>query len=191
MITMKESFIHKCQTDSDLTLRTDCIFNVYQIINEKYFPIGPNSVNDRIWKKRTKKDEEYYFDFEGNIALEIHSIKTHDSSGGDKMVEIIPESELSMYDRLRSELLSMMSEVSEKHGDESYEEANDLEIDDEDDDIPLTPYEFHDMKEEYLKENLSSLDQQEELETEQEVSSPEAQQGSTDDTPIEEQQQAS
>lgn len=155
MISFKESFIHRIENDCDLALFFDCEFQIYQIIDDKYYPIGPNSVNDRRFAIRLGKTAEIFVEFEGNCSLTETPVRLADPSGGEKMVEIIPDHELSMYDRLRSELVSMMSEYADKSGHESYEEASDLDLD-EDDDVPLTPYEFQDMKEEYLRENADS-----------------------------------
>lgn len=152
MNTFKEPFIHVCETDQDFQLALDCEFNVYQIVNEKYVPIGPANCNERVFKSRFPKGTELFVDFEGNCALQHFYINSSEIGGGDKLVEIIPDNEISMYDRLRSEMLNMMSDISDKRGDESLEEASDLELD-EDDETPLTPYEYQDMAEEYLIEN--------------------------------------
>lgn len=156
MMRFTESFIHDADCCEDVEIRSDCEFIVYQSTKPDgdFIPIGPDSVHDRVWKKRLDKDETIYIDFSGVIAFTNNPVNRYDPSGGDKIVEIIPESEMNMYDRMRAELLSVISDMAVKRGDESFEEADDLEFEDEESDqAPLTPYEFQDMQEEYLVED--------------------------------------
>lgn len=76
-------------------------------------------------------------------------VTNYEAGGGEKIVEHIPVNELSMYDKLRAELLA---ELSERAGasdmDTLDEEDSELEFDDDDGfDAPYTPYEAAD---EYL-----------------------------------------
>jgi len=88
------------------------------------------------------------------VFLEVIPVSSrYESGGGEKLVEVIDDSELSMYDRLRAEMLAKISEVADARGEESFEEANDLEFEDDDSDIPLTPYEYHEMVEEHLRDD--------------------------------------
>ena len=69
------------------------------------------------------------------------------------MVEIIPAEEMSVYDRLRAELLARVDQLAGQAGYDTLDDEDDYDVDDEDWDTPLTPHEYSVMYEEYLKEN--------------------------------------
>lgn len=154
MSLFKESFIHEVKEDQHITIRTDCEFQVYisPLEKQNWTPYGPDSVNDRVFKHRINGGHELFIEFEGNCAFEFSPIGRKEKPDPMKLVENIPDTELSMYDRMRAELLSELSQFAENRGDESFDEANDLELE-EDDETPLTPYEYSDMAQEYLKDN--------------------------------------
>ena len=139
--------------DMEITIQSDAPFNVYMSLgDEKFTPIGPASANSRYFKRKFEKDTELHITCDGIFSLNENIISPRrEIPSGEKLVEIIPEDEMNMYDRLRAELLQVMSDMSSKKGDETFDESDDYELE-EDDDTPLTPYEFADMKEEYLRE---------------------------------------
>lgn len=171
----KESFEYELEKRENIEIRTDCGFTVYKLCDSSFAPIGPDSLGDRFYSAIFEKGDVIFIDFEGNCSIEAKEVaNTMEIPSGEKLVEIIPEEEMSLYDRLRGEMMQYLSDMSDKRGDESFEEANDFDIDDEDYDIPLTPYEYNDMIEEYPGQDegdalTSSSDQQAEAEQTSEV----------------------
>lgn len=72
-------------------------------------------------------------------------------NSGEKLVEIIDDSEISMEDRLRSQMMAELSRLASAKGLDTYEDDNDFHDDFEDDN--LSSYEKKEMVEEYLIDN--------------------------------------
>jgi len=137
--------------DCYLVVRSDCEFYVYEDFRGNMIPIAPSASTSRYCKIRMSRGEVYTVTpVNGVVSIDLEPFQRLETPTGDKLVEIIPEHEMNMYDRLRQDLLSEMSRLADMKEHETFEEANDFDLDDDSDDVPLTPYEFEDMKEEYL-----------------------------------------
>lgn len=73
----------------------------------------------------------------------------YDPVDPESMVEIVTPSEMNIYDRLRSEMLTYVNQIADKKGFDTIDEADDLDFPDDDENDILTPYEAIDMAEEY------------------------------------------
>ncbi|WP_373033915.1 hypothetical protein [Sulfurovum sp.] len=78
-------------------------------------------------------------------------------NSGEKLVEVIGDDEISIEDRLRSQMMAELSRLASAQGLDTYEDDNDF-ADNFDEDI-LSPYETKEMVEEYLLDNNLTAEQ--------------------------------
>ena len=148
---MKESgrgnldLVMECRTL--LTIRTEKEFMV--VVDEDI--VAPNSNSDRYAQITVEKDQSVHLTTKGAYTVVTKELpKTKEEAIGESLVENIPEGEMSIYDRLRAEMLGTLSRYAEERGMDSYEEDDDYEFEDDDEGLIDTPYEYAAMKEEYL-----------------------------------------
>lgn len=154
-IVNEESFKFKSEREQLFTLRTVDSFTI--IVNDEI--VAPKRSTDRYAQIALSKDDdvEVYTEKRSNYRLKPMADRYEKNNGVSK-VEIIPEGEMNMYDRLRNEMMGMISQYAEEKGYENYEESDDFELEDEDEPLINTPYEYKAMIEEQpiqeqIKEN--------------------------------------
>ena len=92
---------------------------------------------------------------DGKWTISLEDLtKRGETPDGKSLVEILPEGEMNMYDKLRQEMLQMFQDRAENNDMDTMEEANDLEFDDDDENLIDTPYEYKAMTDEYLAEQV-------------------------------------
>lgn len=138
-------------------IRTTCEFHVQ--LNAMLH--GPNSATDRYYKIMLEDGDELDVFCSERYSITIkdlpHRGEVHD---GESLVEVLEPHEMSLYDRLRADMLQEVSKIAHKHDLDSYEDDGDLDWDD-DGDTPFTPYEYHEMQEEFLSNQKDSPKQEE------------------------------
>lgn len=131
-----------------ITVRSQREFTV--IVNDEI--VAPNNALDRYAQFEVEKEDKIHISMD-DTCIHTIIIKTLPNKkeivSSESTVETIPEGELSIYDRLRGEMLGIMSQYAEAKGMDSYEEDNDFEMEDEDEPLINTPYEYKAMIDEY------------------------------------------
>ena len=113
--------------------------------------VGPHESTVREYSVVLNNGEKIKITTEGKWTIELIDLPTKGEIADSKsLVEIIPEGEMNMYDKLRAEMLRMFEQRAELHGMESYDEADDLEFEEDDENLINTPYEYQALKDEYL-----------------------------------------
>ena len=127
---------------------------VYDAKGQDVYLIASNVYS---WKKTCEKDEHYIFKTKGDATIHITDLPSRgEIVSSESMVEIIPVEEMSMYDRLRGEMVGYLSRIAEEKNMDTWEDDNDFAEEDDTSDTPLTPYEYAVMQEEYLAEEVST-----------------------------------
>ena len=110
---------------------------------EEYIIVAPKESTSR-FEKIVVNDGDFvriYTGGEWTVSRDtLPDIK--EEGGGESMVEIIPEHEMNMYDRLRAEMMGVISRYAEAKELDSWEDDNDFELEDEDEPLIDTPYEY-------------------------------------------------
>lgn len=113
-------------------------------------------------KKRYYLNKDQHFELETNKSVRwTYSIATisprNEVNSGEKLVEVIEDNELSLEDRLRSEMMAKLSILADRQNLDTFEDDDDFDDDFEED--QLSHYEKKEMVEEYLIDNnLTSED---------------------------------
>lgn len=112
--------------------------------------IAPRSTTDRYAQfKATNKDKIEILteaDYQAHYKM-LPNDKEENS--GESLTEIIPDSEISMFERMKAEIMGSMSQFAEDRGMDTLDEEDDYSYDDLDNEAPITEYEFQEMKEEF------------------------------------------
>ena len=118
-----------------------------------YNIVGPRDSTIREYSVVLNNGEKIILNTEGKWTISLIDMPTTKEKADSKsLVEIIPEGEMNMYDKLRAEMLKMFEDRAEFYGKETYEEADDLDFDEDDENLIDTPYEYKAMRDEYLAE---------------------------------------
>jgi hypothetical protein len=135
---------------SRVKIRCSEKFLVIRVTEDQEILIGPDSVNARLYTSDFRFPCTLVIKTDGMVTLEATPLAARaETPSGDKLVEVVEDSEISIYDRLRAEMLSMMSEKAEAKGYDSWEDDEDYEFEDDlDGSTPLTPYEYVELVEE-------------------------------------------
>lgn len=138
------------ETRKQIEIRTTCEFHV-QLNSEL---IGPNSATDRRFTIILDLEDELDVFCPERYTIIVkelpHRGEIHD---GESLVEVLEPHEMSLYDRLRHEMLQEVSKIAHRNDLDSYEDDGDLGWDEDDGDIPLTPHEYVEMQQEFLRDN--------------------------------------
>lgn len=136
------------ETSVSVTIATTASFNV--IVDDSI--IGPVSSTDRRFKLTVYADQHFTLLTTDRYTITMDVLPNRNEiNSGDKLVEVIDDSELSMEDRLRSQMMAQLSILAEKQNLDSYDDDDDF--DDDFDEDPLSSYEKKEMAEEYLLDN--------------------------------------
>jgi hypothetical protein len=128
--------------------------------------VAPDNVTARSHKLILSKDEiiDIKCDPETYVSMQIsYHASSFDNTTGEKLL-VEEDYEPSMYDKLRTEMLMLLSQKAEENGLDSFEDEKNLDFVEDDSDIPLTPYEYAEMKEEYPEENSAEPQRSEDAE---------------------------
>ena len=118
-----------------------------------YNIVGPRDSTIREYSVVLNNGEKIILNTEGKWTISLIDMPTTKEKADSKsLVEIIPEGEMNMYDKLRAEMLKMFEDRAEFYGKETYEEADDLDFDEDDENLIDTPYEYKAMRDEYIAE---------------------------------------
>ena len=116
--------------------------------------VGPADSNQRAYNVVLNDGESLKVNTNGNWTISLIALEERgDKADSKSLVQILPEEDMNMYDKLRQEMLQMFQNKAEEHNMETMEEANDLDFEEEDENLIDTPYEYKAMVDEYLKEN--------------------------------------
>ncbi len=118
----------------------------------------PGGVNQSVFMFRVRAGDEVDFVPLGSAGVSIGivvkpSASPYDPVDPESLVETLAPEEMNLYDRLRAEMLGMLSQFADKNDLETVEEADDFEVDDDDDPLINTPYEYAAMMDEYPVED--------------------------------------
>lgn len=139
---------HPIKTDElgILEIRTYGIFVLS--VNDRI--VGPDNASDRFFKTAVTASDvvEIHTDQPYQTKIKVLPYR-NEHPDPNSLCEIIDESELSMFDRLRAEMHTLVTGFADDKDKESYEDSQDLDFEEED---PLidTPYEYQAMEEEFL-----------------------------------------
>lgn len=143
--------------DSEITVRSKTPFCVEYVDPEtgEVYIVGPDSSNDRVWRGKLSAGQTLILSCDSDPFVHVErAVDRFEKSDPIKIVEEIPDDVLSFEDRMRLEMLHLVSEIAGKNNLETFEEASDFSFaDDDDSDTPFTPYEFEDMKEDFLNDS--------------------------------------
>ena len=113
--------------------------------------VGPKSTDQRSYDVILNDKEQIKIRTEGEWTISLIDLASRgETPDGESLVEILPEGEMNMYDKLRQEMLQLFQNKAQEHNMETLEEADDLEFEDDDENLIDTPYEYKAMTEEYL-----------------------------------------
>ena len=138
-----------------------------------YNIVGPSSSDVRAYDVVLNNGEKIKINTEGKWTISLTDLPNKgETPSGESLVEILPEGEMNMYDKLRQEMLQMFQDRAQEHGYETLNEADDLDFYDEDENLIDTPYEYKAMQDEYLAEEaeraFENLEDKENREKEEE-----------------------
>ena len=129
------------EKDMLITVRTQREFTV--VVNNEL--VAPNNALDRYAQFEVKKDDKIHISMDETC---VHTVVLKELPNrkevhtDESILEVIPEGEISMYDRLRNEMLGLVSQYAEAKGMDTFEDDNDYELEDEDEPLIDTPYEY-------------------------------------------------
>lgn len=113
--------------------------------------VGPHDSTIRTYEVILNNGEMLQITTEGKWTIQMIDLPLRgERSDGESLVEIIPEGEMNMYDKLRQEMLQMFQQKAVEAGYETLEEADDLEFEEDDENLIDTPYEYKAMVDEYI-----------------------------------------
>lgn len=145
-INGKGNLKYQSEVRQRITIRTEGEFLLVK--NDDI--IAPKKNDDRYAQINANKGDVLELETEGRYTLILVDLPSRgEVVSSESLVEIIPESEMSIYDKLRAEMMTTISRFAESQNKDSYEDADDFEIDDEEEALIDTPYEFKAMIEEY------------------------------------------
>jgi len=127
-------------------------FNVKRRIGDEWFFEAANIME---WHGDFQEKEHFLFqipkDAEATLKVEFLPLR-YESNNGEQLAIDVDTSEMSMYDRLRNDLLVKISEYADSKGLDTLYDDDDMEFEEDNSDVPLTPYEYKEMQEEYLSD---------------------------------------
>lgn len=154
------------EQDARITVRSLREFTI--LVNNEI--VAPNNALDRYAQIEVRKGDDLVaeMDEECQHTIIIKELPNrNETPSSESLVEIIPEGEMSMYDRLRGEMMGLISQYAEKKGMDTWEDDGDYEIDDDEDPLIDTPYEFNAMIEEEPIDHEKAQNPSEEIEIEE------------------------
>jgi len=119
----------------------------------------PGATNHAVFMFRVRSGDEVDFVPLSSAGVSIGVVKSQTASVYDpvdpeSLVETLAPEEMNIYDKLRAEMLGMLSQFADKNDLDSIDESDDLDFpDDEDEGLIDTPYEYAAMMEEYPVED--------------------------------------
>ena len=132
--------------------------------------VGPTDSSQRAYNVVLNDGENIRITTDGNWTISLISLADRgDKVDGRSLVQILPEEDMNMYDKLRQEMLQMFQNKAEEKGMETMEEADDLEFEEEDENLIDTPYEYKAMVDEYLAQRPEDEPYKDEFEKKEEV----------------------
>ena len=134
----------------NILVRSDAPIKVYAFdkeTGEKIY-IGPMLTASTEYNIYADVDETFEVVSESDKIEVIERSSRYEPGPGDSLVEEIDSRDLSLFDRMRLQILQEIGHFAGDKGYETPDEASDFEIDDEDLDVPLTPYEYKALVEE-------------------------------------------
>jgi hypothetical protein len=133
-----------------ITIRTTCEFHV--AVDSQL--VGPDASTSRKFDYVLNSGDEIEVYCDEKYTITVKDLPHRgEVNDGESLVEVLEPHEMSLYDRLRHEMLEEVSRIAHKNELDSYEDDGDLGWEEDDGDIPLTPHEYTDMAEEFLKDN--------------------------------------
>jgi len=141
-------FEHSFDDFGKFEIHCDDEFYVYVSRGDKLFLLGPRSSTDRRFVFDVMSGDLVQVKTSGLWSWIFEAGGIAEPGGGPKLVEHIPAEEMSIYDRLRAEMLEKLSELAGEHGYDTLEDEEDLDFDDPDFETPFTPYEAVEMDDE-------------------------------------------
>lgn len=143
-------FEHLFKQFGKFEIHCDSEFTVYLSNSDtgELIPIGPKSSTDRHFVYDVMPGYLVQVVTSGLWSWIFEVGAVAEPGGGPKLVEHIPAEEMSIYDRLRAEMLEKLSELAGERGYDTLDDEEDLDFDDPDFDVPFTPYEAVEMDEE-------------------------------------------
>jgi hypothetical protein len=145
-ITSEDDLHYKAELRTKFQIRTMGLFTI--LVNGVI--VGPSTTNSRFMEYTLAAGDELELVTTGKYSYCTFELPPNgEVVSSESMVEILEEGEMSMYDRLRQEVISSMSAYADQRGYDSFDEADDFELDDDEDNmLPLTNYEFAAVQEE-------------------------------------------
>lgn len=146
-INGKGNLLYEANTRMRVSIHTTGEFHL--LLNDRI--VAPNNANDRFAQKELNVNDrlELVMETENRYSMVIKELPNRgEVVSSESMVEIIPEEEMSMYDRLRADMLGAISKFAEAKGMDNYENDNDFEMEEEEN-LINTPYEYQAMVDEY------------------------------------------
>jgi len=153
IINGEGNLVKKFDGNYHFSVRTDSYFVVYRkgVDSNDFIIEGPDNVGVRHYQCYFYEGEELEFTCAGRYTITLTPINPRSEKPyGEKLVETFGIDKPTHADLERAILLEKISQLTEERGGESIDESDDFEI--EDDDTPLTPYEYDVMATEYLQE---------------------------------------
>jgi len=141
-------FTYTAKERCSLEIRTTCEFHV----NKNDMLIGPNASTERFFRTTLESDDVVDVYCSERYTIVVSPLPSRgEKLDPNSMCEVIEEGELSIYDQLRQEMLSKLSQMAGDKDYDTYEDDDDLGWDDPDTETPLTPYEYAEMHEETIQ----------------------------------------
>lgn len=138
--------------DENFVAHSHCVVSV--VATGSYYVVIDDEVQPTKRYYNVKKDQafELLADKKTRWTYTLASVPSRgEINSGEKLVEVIPDGEISMEDRFRAMMMAEVSKLADRQGLDTFEDDNDYDFPEEDD--PLSIYEKREMVEEYLAEN--------------------------------------
>lgn len=113
--------------------------------------LGPSSDGDRYFQQDIPRDSTITIDSVGYYTVvEVPLPERVEYPDPESMCEVVEDHQLSMYERLKADMMQAISVYAESKGLDTFDEDDDLDFD-EDDGLISTPYEYEALKSEFLQ----------------------------------------